>query len=304
MIKFLFLIIPIIVFLVFPNITFFIISNFPHFIKWGIIDIYHFFKHKEYNRCKEFGMIRLNCAFGNQVFGCGKTLMLVIRAISIYKTFNDKWVYDEDNDIFVKQKIHIISNVELYDVPYIKFEGVNQLIDIDQFGFSEHDITLFLLDESGAIFNSRQFRDNISPEFLTRLLQSRKHKVALYMTSQRFQFTDKILREVCNEVTMCRKWWRIVKTSNYSAYDLENAVNPSLLRPKSVQYRFIFDKDYHSYNSYQLVEQLRKDYKPNMYLNTEEIQATYGDVPKGLDFVSSKNKSKTLRKNFRSKKGA
>lgn len=301
MIKFLPFIILGILFFVFPNLTAFIFTNFHHFIKWGFIDSINYFKHKEYNRCKEFGMIRLNCAFGNQVFGCGKTLMLVIRAISIYKQYNDKWVYDRENNIFVKQKIHIISNVELYGVPYIKFEDVNQLIDIDKFGFGENDITLFLLDESGALFNSRQFRDNISPEFLTRLLQSRKHKVALYMTSQRFQFTDKVLREVCNEVTMCRKWWRIVKTSNYSAYDLENAVNPTLLRPKSVYYRFIFDKDYNSYNSYQLVEQLRKDYKPNMYLNTEEILATYGDTPKGLDFVTSRNKSKSF-KNFNNRK--
>lgn len=304
MIKFIPLIILFVVFLIFPNLTFFIFTNFHHFIKWAFIDSYFFFKHKEYNRCKEFGMIRLNCAFGNQVFGCGKTLMLVIRAISIYKMYNDKWVYDKDSDLFVRQKIHIISNVELYGVPYIKFTGVNQLIDIEKYHFGENDITLFLLDESGAIFNSRQFRDNISPEFLTRMLQSRKHKVALYMTSQRFQFTDKILREVCNEVTMCRKWWRIVKTSNYSAYDLENAVNPSLLRPKSVYYRFIFDKDYNSYNSLQLVEQLRKDYVPNMYLNTDEILATYGDVPQGLDHVSIHNRNKAFRKQNNKKKGA
>lgn len=301
MIKFIPFILLFLLFIIFPNITFFIFTNFHHFFKWAFIDTINYFKHKEYNRCKEFGMIRLNCAFGNQVFGCGKTLMLVIRAISIYKMYNDKWVWDKDNNIFVKQKIHIISNVELYGVPYIKFVGVNQLIDIEQFNFGSNDVTLYLLDESGAIFNSRQFRDNISPEFLTRMLQSRKHKVALYMTSQRFQFTDKILREVCNEVTMCRKWWRIVKTSNYSAYDLENAVNPSLLRPKSVSYRFIFDSDYNSYNSLQLVEQLRKDYEPNMYLNTDEILATYGDVPHGLDHIGNRNMSKSYRK-FNKKK--
>lgn len=291
-----------VLFILFPQLVMFIFSNFPHFIKWGCIDIYKYFKYKEYNRCKEFGNIRLNCAFGNQVFGCGKTLMLVIRAIGIYKMYNDKWVYNKDNNVFVKQKIHIISNVELYNVPYIKFEGVNQLIDIEKFGFSEDDVTIFLLDESGALFNSRQFRDNISPEFLTRLLQSRKNKCCLYMTSQRFQFTDKVLREVCNEVTMCRKWWRIVKTSNYSAFDLENAVNPSLLRPKSVAYRFIFDKDYQSYNSYQLVEQLRKEYNPHDYLNTEEILSTYGDIPKGLDYISSSSRNKGYKRQQKNKR--
>ena len=109
-------------------------------------------------------------------------------------------MWDSDQEKFVVQKIHIISNVELYNVPYVKFTGVNQIIDIDKFGFDSQDITIYLLDESGAIFNSRNFRDNISTEFLTRLLQSRKNKCCLYMTSQRFQFTDKILREVCNMV--------------------------------------------------------------------------------------------------------
>lgn len=286
MIKFLLIILFIIGFILNPNLFIFVFSNLLVFIKWLVHDSKLYIKHKEYNRCHEYGMIRLNCASGSQVFGCGKTLMLVIRALSIYKKYNDKLVYDKETDTFYKQQIHIISNVELYGVPYIKFESLNQLIDIDKFGFNDNDITLFLLDESGAIFNSRKYRDNISTEFLTRLLQSRKHKVALYMTSQRFQFTDKILREVCNDVYLCRKWWRIVRTKRYDANELENAVNPSLVKCKSVSYRFITDSDYHSYNSYQLVEDLRKDYKPNDYLNTEEILATYGDSPSGLDYVS------------------
>lgn len=280
------------IFLLFPNLIIFIFTNLHHIIKWAFIDSFNYFKHKDYNKCTEFGMIRLNCATDNQVFGCGKTLMLVKRAINVYKKFNDKLVWDSDQNKFVVQKIHIISNVELYGVPYIKWSGVNQLIDIDKFGWPEQDITIYLLDESGAIFNSRNFRDNISTEFLTRLLQSRKNKCALYMTSQRFQFTDKILREVCNMVYFCRKKWRIVKTSSYSAYDVEHCLSIDLIKPKSIRYNFIFDKDYHSYNSYQLVEDLRKDYKPNMYLDTAEILATYGDTVIDMNSVNLNRKGK------------
>ena len=82
--------------ILYPQFILFIFSNFHHFIKWGIYDIFLYFKHKEYNRCKEYGMIRLNCATDSQVFGCGKTLMLVIRARSIYKRFNNKLVWDSD----------------------------------------------------------------------------------------------------------------------------------------------------------------------------------------------------------------
>ena len=284
--KYVFLIGVIVLFIMFPSFFTFFVFNIHNIIIWGIRDIYLYFKHKEYNRCHEFGMIRLNCATDNQVFGCGKTLMLVKRAISVYNKYNNKLVWDSDQEKFVVQKIHIISNVELYNVPYVKFTGVNQIIDIDKFGFDSQDITIYLLDESGAIFNSRNFRDNISTEFLTRLLQSRKNKCCLYMTSQRFQFTDKILREVCNMVYFCRKKWRVVKTSAYSAYDVEHCLSIDLIKPKSIKYTFIFDKDYHSYNSYQLVEDLRKDYKPDMYLDTKEILETYGDTVIDMNSVN------------------
>lgn len=262
----------------FPNIYSFFLPNIPNFLSWGFHDIFLYFKHKEYNRCREWGMIRLNCSDGQQVFGCGKTLLLVMRARYIYRRYNDKFVYNQNKGIFVKQKIRIISNVELYDIPYIKFTDVNQLIDIDKFEFGDDDVTIYLLDESGAIFNSRNYRNNISTDFLTRLLQSRKNKVALYMTSQRFEFTDKILREVCHTVTTCHKYWRIVKHTDYNANELENAVNPKLVKPKSISYTFCKDSDYHSYNSYQLVEELRKKYTPDSYLDTKEILDTYGST--------------------------
>ena len=129
----------------FPNFFAFFIPNIPKFINWGLHDFKLYFKHKEYNRCKEWGMIRLNCSDGQQVFGCGKTLLLVMRANYIYHRYNNKLVYNSDKGIFVKQHIRIISNVELYDVPYIKFSDVNQLIDIDKFGFDDDDVTIYLL---------------------------------------------------------------------------------------------------------------------------------------------------------------
>ena len=283
-----------IAFLLNPSFFKFIFKNFHHLLKWAFKDGYSYLKHKDYNVCHEWGNIRLNCATSSQVFGCGKTLLLVIRARYIYNRYNNKKIWDYDNNCWCIQRIHIISNVELFDIPYIKFTSVQQLIDIQKFKFNKQDVTIFLLDESGAIFNSRNYRDNISTEFLTRLLQSRKHKVALYMTSQRFQFTDKILREVCSTVTCCQKWWRVVKSADYDAYDLEHAQDTSLVRPRKIEYKFIFDSDYHSYNSYQLVEDLRKDYKPNEYLDTKEILETYGLSSPDLDLV--KNPSRRGRK--------
>lgn len=233
---------------------------------------------------------------GSQVFGSGKTLSMIRDVIGLYHRYNDKVVFDEDSKKFVIQRIHIISNVELYDIPYIKFESVNQFIDIDKYEFGPMDITIYLLDESGAIFNSREFRNNISTEFLTKLLQSRKHKCCMYMTSQRLQFTDKILREICSSVVACRKYWRIVCNYDYNPLDLEYALNPEMIKPIRKSYWLATDKTFKSYNTYQLVEKLRKNYDVNEYLNTEEILATYGG-----DSSSSINSSPRLKKRYRKK---
>lgn len=266
---------------------------FPQAIRDG----FNYIRYKKYNNCPEFGLIRLNSAKTSQVFGCGKTLSLVRQAKYIYKRYDNKKVWNEDLHCFVIQHIHIISNVNLYDVPYIRWVGESQFIDIDKFGFPSQDIIIYLLDEAGAIFNSRKFRDNISMEFLTRLLQSRKNKMALYMTSQRFQFTDKILRESCSYVTTCKKIWRIIELCDYDAYEVENVTNVNLLEPINRRYWLATDKDYHSYDSYQLIEQLKKDNAEGNLLSTDEILATYGSSEGSVDSSTHlKKKYKKLRK--------
>ena len=246
----------------------------PQFFPLLFKDIYYYFKHKRYNECPEFGKIRLNCACGSHVFGSGKTL-------DIYRKYDGLQVWDADKKKFVTQRIHIISNVQIFGVNYIPFKDIGQLIEIEKYKFGSMDVTIFLLDESGAIFNSRDYKNNISPEFLTSLLQSRKNKVALYMTSQRFIFTDKILREICGIVNECKMFWRIVTIKSYDAYQLENAINSNLIMPKKVRLWLAKDSDFKSYNSFQLIENMRKTYEPGKYLGTEEILAkssTDGDL--------------------------
>ena len=278
----------------------FIVTHPVMIIPNALKDVYRYFKYKRYNNCMEYGKIRLNSAKSSQVFGCGKTLSLVKIAKEVYQRYNDKEVWSETEKKFVKQKIHIISNVNLFDIPYIPWESEQQFIDIDKMGFGEEDITIFLLDEVGTIFNSRQFRDNISMEFLTRLLQSRKNKMALYMTSQRFQFTDKILRESCSVVTTCTKKWRIIEMCDYDAYEVENVSNLSMIRPISVTYWLAKDKDYHSYDSYQLISRLKKLNESKGLLSTEEILNTYGITESNVDMVNPKHIKKAYQKRIKS----
>lgn len=264
----------------------YVIFHLPTVSYWGVKDIINYFRYKKYNLCPEYGIIRLNSARYSQVFGNGKTLSLVKKALSIYKKYDGLTVYDDKIEKFCTQRVHIISNVELYGVPYIKWIGEEQFINIDKYNFGNMDIIIFLLDESGAIFNSRSFRQNISMEFLTRLLQSRKHKMCLYMTSQRFQFTDKILRECCSTVTTCRKFWRIIELCEYDAYELENCTNIRMIRPLSTRFWFAKDSDFHSYNTYQLVDGLSKN--PLDYLDTKEILETYGNIENNPSMLKSR----------------
>lgn len=271
----------------------FFLFNIKYFIYYGFRDIYFWFKHKKYNEFKGFGRIILYSGCGSQVFGSGKTASMIHEVLDVYNKYNDLDVWSEKDHKFVKQKIHIISNVELYDIPYIKFENINQFVDLERYGFQEQDITIFLLDESGSIFNSREFRDNISTEFLRTLLQSRKNKVALYMTSQRLQFTDKILREICSVVVECKKTWRCVRCREYNALDLEYAVNPEVVKPILTRYWFTRDEDFHAYNSFQLVEQIKKKYDPKDFLSTAEILETYGNAASDIQI------SNNLKKRYR-----
>lgn len=256
----------------FPFLRYFVF-HLHQVVPRAIIDSYKYIKYKKYNVCPEFGKIRLNSAKTSQVFGCGKTLSLVRTAVHVFKKYDSKQVWCEELGKFVTQRIHIISNVKLFGVPYIPWIGESQFTDIDKYNFGPEDVTVFLLDEVGTIFNSRNFRDNISMEFLKRLLQSRKNKMCLYMTSQRFQFTDKILRESCSTVTTCRKIWRFIEQCDYDAFEAENAVNVTLIKPLKVTVWFATDDDFHSYDSYQLIENLKKN--GDDFLSTSEILDTY-----------------------------
>lgn len=267
----LFLFVPIVPFLIF---------NLHNIGIYSVKDFYNYIKYKKFNNFTKFGNIYMFCASGSQVFGSGKTASMINYVYDIYNKYNGKLVYNENSKKFERQNIHIISNVELYGVDYIPFRGVNQFIDIDKYGFGENDITLYVLDESGAIFNSRQFKDNISTDMLNRLLQSRKNKACLFMTSQRFIFTDKLLREICSCVFECKKTWRIIRNSCYDPLELEYALNPSLIKPKYIKYWFATDKSFKRYNTYQLVEKLNKEYTP---LSDEEVLNRRGSSDGSLE---------------------
>ena len=180
------------------------------------------------------------------MFGSGKTLSGVHYLRNLYKRYNGRKVWNPTEHRFVTQHIHIISNVELTDIPYIPFENEKQLIEVNQ---PEMDVTFFFLDEASTIWNSRNYKDNISHELLTNLLQCRKNKMGLVTTSQRFIFQDKLIREITSVVWQAKKMWRLQQLKSYDAFAMENCSNPLLLKPMSVSYWFIRDDDFKAYDT-------------------------------------------------------
>lgn len=230
-------------------------------------DIYLYYKHKDYNKCKDFGYMNLYSAYSNQVFGCGKTLTMVRDALSLFNKYNDKIVWSDTKQEFVTQKVHIISNIKLYGVNYYRFIDEHQFTDFDKFGFDPDDVTIFLIDEMQALYDSRGFKDNISSDFMRAFLQCRKDKIIILGTAQRFSRCDKFLRELCSTLITCNKSYRFIQTRYYNAMSVEHCEDITLLQPQYMNIWFATDNSFNSYDTSELVEKLKKE----EYISDQEI---------------------------------
>lgn len=243
-------------------------------------DIYYYFC--RYKNIPKKPFINVYCG----LFGSGKTLSAVHDVIAFYKEYNGKKVYDDRIGEYVTQYVEILSNVELTGVPYVKFESLQQLVDI---GVSRHEIdkknkvrtiTIVLGDEFSVQMNSRNFggvNKNIDGFFLNALLTSRHSLVhAFYLTSQRFEHMDALLRQVSTNVIECKKIWRIQENIYYDAYQREHASRPEDLQPTMRTAWLIQDKDFKAYDTLQVVKNLAKACHEGDMISEEEILKRLG----------------------------
>ena len=217
---------------------------------YGVHDLYDYFKYKKY-RVLSCGKI---IAFIG-LFGKGKTISIVHYVRTLYTNYNNKLVFDFDRMKWVEQRVLILSNVELTDVPYTKLESLQQIVDCANYNHQydlEHDTrtcTIVLGDEFSVQLNSRQFKNNIDPLFLNTLLTCRHHHISLIYDAQRFGHVDALLRQVTSEVISCNKIWRVMCSNVYDAWELENASSPSQIKPLRRFGWFIRDVDYGAYDT-------------------------------------------------------
>jgi hypothetical protein len=274
------------------------------FSRYLVTDIYKWFKYCKWNNCHTGKLICYTALFGK-----GKTLSVVHYINSMYRKYNNKKVYDFNRRKWVMQKVHIISNVDL-NIPYEKFVSLEQIVRVsDTFKAldDENDtltVTLVLGDEFSVQMNSRSFKSNIDPLFLNTLLTCRHHHITLVYNAQRFNHVDALLRQVTTYVVNCDKVWRFQIHRYYDAYQLENASDPTLVKPFKRDGFFITDRDYNAYDTLACVGNLKKAVSKGDMLSEADILALQQNTESNPEVVNPSGKFKRLlRKRARITRG-
>lgn len=270
-------------------IILFILANIPiarcfcenifSVLYYCIIDVRQYFKEKRYNNAP-YGQIRAYVADNAVSFGCGKTLSSVRYLCQLFNKYDGKLVWCPKRQILVTQKIRILSNVELKAVPYQPLESLAQFVlgtgeDLDKLDEENGTLTVtyLFIDEASSQLNSRSFKSNFDPLFISRLLTSRHVRASIIYTSQRFNMVDKLLREVTNIVVGCRKLWRFELQNIYDAFEIENASSPLLVAPLKRDCYFIPNALFFNYDTFSMLKRLEKSFSEDDMMTPEEILA-------------------------------
>lgn len=250
------------------------------------VDFYKWVRYRGWNVCRTGNLIAYVGLFGK-----GKTLSAVHYIIGKYKRYDGKKIYDFSRGRWVTQRVHVISNVDLLGVPFERFTSLAQIVQAaERFkGIDADNDTLtcvyVLGDEFSVQLNSRKFKENIDPLFLNTLLTCRHHHITLVYTAQRFGHVDALLRQVTSFVVSCDKRWRVMVHGRYDAFALENASDPTLVKPLRRFGWFVDDSDFAAYDTMACVDNLSKSCKEGDMLSEEEILSLQQNTPSDMNAV-------------------
>lgn len=250
----------VILFIVFGVLWFFlpafkvIIKNLPYVIFYFVKDIINFFNVQGW-KPKFYG---IDIYVG--LFGKGKTLSMVRHCRLIHNIYGDR--------------VRFISNINLVDIPYVPLINFNQICELQNVD-DRYDLNVIVIDEIEHVLSHRNF-NQFPLSMLAVISQQRKLNVHCVCTSQRFFMTDKIWRSLCTNVIDCNKNWRIQKNTVYDAWEVESKASFDNCKVKSINYWFVKDIDYNSYNTLDMISKSSAD---DFISNDEMIQR------KGIDFM-------------------
>ncbi|MCH5272739.1 MAG: hypothetical protein J1E35_03610 [Lachnospiraceae bacterium] len=272
--------------------------SWPKTISYGLYDFILYFFRKKWLLCPVG-----ECIGFVGLFGKGKTLSMVHKAILRYRRYHGKKVFDTYRKKWVTQQIHIISNVDL-SVPFEKLVSMQQMVlaaNRRKAYDEEHNaltVTIVLVDEASVQLNCRDFKGNFNPYLLNTLLTARHNYISFYYSAQRFGHVDSLLRQVTDYVVDCDKVWRFQKNYCYDAWHMENATNVLLLKPFRKECWFIRNRDFKAYDTLACVDNLTKSWKEGNMLSEEEILSLQrNETMVGVDgVVKQSRRFKKVRK--------
>lgn len=272
-----------------------VVFNFPRWLRLTLKDLFFYIKNRSFNVCPSGKII---CFSG--LFGYGKTLSAVHFVTSLFNRYDGKVCYINGQKRI--QKIMILSNVRLLNVPFVPFTSLSQITDFTKQkatldGDKYYFVLLVLGDEFSTCLNSRSFKSNIDPIFLNTLVTCRHYSISLFYTSQRFNLVDKLLRDVTFFTVECRKRGRVECNTWFDSFDMENCSNISLLKPIRKSAFLIQDKDYNAYDTLAVVDNLVKYSDQKDFISEKEIQELRSPSADNLDNVRLSFKGKRLMKN-------
>lgn len=259
-------------------------------VYYCIKDFIFYILHHEYDYY-DAGILNCYCAH----FGGGKTLSIVHYVTTLFKRYNNRKVWDRSRNMFVLQKIHIISNVQLKSVPYEPLVSLSQVVccaynnkKIDDLN-STRTVVIVIVDEASAQLNSRSFKTNIDPAFLNTLITSRHYHISFLYSSQKFKLTDALMRSVTQSCINCKKIWRFMVQEIYDADEMEYASDPTMIKPRRRTGFLIRDFDYNSYDTLATVDKLKKSVEEGDMMTEEEILAMRGELNPDNDAVTHRS---------------
>lgn len=239
-----------------------------------------------------YGQILCYIADSSTSFGCGKTLSATDYLVNLYRRYDGQQVWCSERQKMVTQRVKIISNVDFLTIPYERLVSLSQFVqwtDIAHDYDTEHDtftVTYMLIDEASSQLNSRSFKSNFDPYFISRLLTSRHVHASIVLTSQRPGMVDKLMRDCTHLYIGCNKLWRFQRLNYYDAYEMENAQSPSLVAPLRRSCWFVRDSAFANYDTYASVESLKKSCAEGDMLDESQIIALQATPETKMDGVS------------------
>lgn len=251
------------------------IFNLPFVIFYLFYDLFMYFKEKRWKRFNKYG-IRIYTG----MFGKGKTLTSTFYARKWYKKYGNSLLFLSNyklSDIPYTQLISF-EQLVLIQENWQKLEDVkNEITRFQEKKRKLGDLIIIrkqieklqaeclllqndfpyqgvvvLIDEIELLLNNRKYSD-FPLELLHTLCQQRKFKMVILATAQRFGMVDIAFRRITTFVEECNKMWRFQCTRVYDAWEVENAMNPKLVKPIGRRCFFVRNKLYKSYDTTQSI---------------------------------------------------